>query len=360
MNPLSALLLASAGKDLTPGARYRQFLTLGALFLALAGAIGALAGGFWLINLTAAYAAMLALMGTNLLFGQLGLVSLCQFALVGVGGWVTLRLSHAFHPPFEVTMLAGGAAASIVGVIWGLPALRFRGIYLALVTLMLAGAFQTVIGAWNFPGGGSGFFGTAGMEGRPRLLMQRPPIATGDTAYFFYVALICLIGLWLVELHRRSKPGRAWALIRKDPQLATASGVRIMLYQAWAFALAGFLAGISGALLAALYGQLDATGFTAVESITLFAASVLGGTSNWVGTLIGGILVRAVPTLLDTIGISATVGTSIFGIGLMAAIIGGPTGIAGLFDRLIERLGKKSAQKQIFDRSNRGNRGPRP
>jgi branched-chain amino acid transport system permease protein len=338
MTPLRHLILASAGHE--PGARYRQFLAMAVLFLVVAAAIAIFAGGFWLINLTAAYATMLALMGTNLLFGQLGLVSLCQFALVGIGGWVTLRLYHAFHLPFEVTMIAGGAMAAIAGVIWGLPALRFRGIYLAVVTLMLAGAFQTVAGAFNFPGGGSGFFGTAGMEGRPRLLMQRPAIATGDRSYFIYVALVCLIGLIIIELHRRSKPGRAWALIRKDPQLAEASGVRIMLYQGWAFALAGFLAGVAGALLAALYGQLDATGFTAAESITLFAASVLGGTSNWVGTLIGGLLVRAVPTLLDEIGISATISLSVFGIGLMSAIIGGPAGIAGLFDRLVERLAK--------------------
>jgi len=338
MNAVRTIVLASAGIDSKPGARLRQLLAMALLFWVLAAAIAIFARGFWLINLTAAYATMLALMGTNLLFGQLGLVSLCQFALVGVGGWVTLRLYHAFHLPFALTMLTGAAVAALIGVIWGLPALRFRGIYLAVVTLMLAGAFQALIGAWNFPGGGTGFWGTEGMEGRPRLLLQRPAIAISDTRYFLYVAATCLIGLVIVEIHRRSKPGRAWALIRKDPMLAAASGVRIMAYQAWAFALAGFLAGISGALLAALYGQLDATGFTASESITLFAASILGGTSNWVGTLIGGILVRAVPTLLDVVGVSATLGMFIFGVGLMSAILGGPTGIAGLFDRLVGRL----------------------
>lgn len=338
MSPLRAVVLAAAGGDMSPAARRRQLVVMSALFLALAALIGFTAGGFWLINLTAAYAIMLALMGVNLLFGQLGLVSLCQFALVGVGGWVSLRLFHAFQLPFELSMLAGGAAACLVGVLWGLPALRFRGIYLALVTLMLAGAFQAIIGAWNFPSGGSGFLGTAGMEGRPRLLLDRPALAPGDLAYFFYVAVVCLAGLILVELHRRSKPGRAWALIQKDPMLAAASGVRIFLYQAWAFALAGFLAGIGGALLAGTYRQLDATAFGASESIILFAASVLGGTSNWVGTVIGGLLIRAVPTLLDDFGISATVSLMVFGFALMAAIIGGPTGIAGLFDQLTDRF----------------------
>lgn len=336
MNPLRTLVLAAAGGDMSPTARWRQLAVMSVLFLILAVIIGLVAGGFWLINLTAAYATMLALMGTNLLYGQLGLVSLCQFALVGIGGWVTLKLFHTYHLPFEITMLGGGLAAALIGVLWGLPALRFRGIYLALVTLMLAGAFQAFVGAWNFP------TGNAGQTGLERALIGRPAIAESDLAFFAYTAIFCLIGLIVVEVHRRSKPGRAWALIRKDPRLAVASGVRIVLYQAWAFALAGFLAGIGGALLAGTYRQLDASGFGAAESITLFAASVLGGSTNWVGTVIGGLLVRAVPTLLDSVGVSGTIGMAIFGIGLMAAVLGGPTGIAGLYDDLVDRLADKA------------------
>ena len=240
MSVITALAVAVSGGDMSPGDRIRQLFVISAAFLLLAVVIGVVAGGFWLINLTAAYATMLALIGANMLFGQLGLVSLAQFALVGVGGWVTLRLFHALHPPFEVSMLAGGVAASLVGVLWGLPALRYRGIYLALMTLMLAGAFQALISAVNFPSGGDGFLGTGGMEGRPRLLLDRPFFANSDIAWFFYVVVVCLIGLLVVELHRRSAPGRAWALIRRDPRLAAASGARIFVYQAWAFALAGF------------------------------------------------------------------------------------------------------------------------
>jgi len=338
------LALAASGGDMSPRARIRQLAVISVVFLLLAAIMGAFAGGFWLINLTAAYATMLALIGTNLLFGQLGLVSLAQFALVGVGGWVTLRLFHAVHPPFEVSMLAGAIVASAVGVVWGLPALRFRGIHLALVTLMLSGAFQAFISAANFPSGGGGFFGTSGMEGKPRLLLDRPFLAESDLGWFFYVVVVCLIGLIVVEWHRRSKPGRAWALIRRDPRLAAASGASIVAYQAWAFALAGFLAGLSGALLAGTYRQLDATGFGAAESITLFAASVLGGAGNWFGAMMGGLLMRAVPTLLDDIGVSSTLGNAIFGFGLMVAIVKGPEGLAGLFDELLDRFSSKPGE----------------
>jgi branched-chain amino acid transport system permease protein len=338
MNVVGRIVLAAAGGDMSRAAQYRQLVVMSILYLVLVAIIALTAGGFWLINLTAAFATMLALMGTSLLFGQLGLVSLCQYALVGIGGWVALYLFHTYHLPFEVVMLAGGIVSALVGVIWGLPALRFRGIYLALVTLMLAGAFQAFITAFNFP------VGSKGATGLERALIDRPVIATGDVPFFIYTAVVCLIGLIIVEAHRRSKPGRAWALIRNEPQLAIASGVHIVTYQAWAFALAGFLAGIGGALLAGTYRQLDSTGFGASESITLFAASVLGGTTNWVGTVIGGLLVRVVPTLLDNAGVSATIGTALFGFGLMMAIIGGPAGLAGLYDDLVDRLSEKEAR----------------
>jgi branched-chain amino acid transport system permease protein len=203
---------------------------------------------------------------------------------------------------------------------------------------MLAGAFQSVISAANFPSGGDGLLGTAGMEGRPRLLLDRPLYADSDIAWFFYVVVVCLIGLVIVEMHRRASPGRAWALVRRDPRLPAASGAHILVYQAWAFALAGFLAGVAGALLAGTYRQLDATEFGAAESITLFAASILGGAGNWFGAMMGGLLMRAVPTLLDDIGVSATMGNAIFGFGLMFAVIKGPEGLAGLFDGLIDRF----------------------
>lgn len=340
MSGLNDLISLVGGGDGGEASRRRQLVAMGVLYAIIAIVIGTLSGGYWRINLTAAYATMLALLGVNVLFGQLGLVSLCQFALVGVGGWVTLRLSF-LGLPFEIALLVGGLAACAIGVLWGLPALRLRGIWLALVTLMLAGAFQTVIGSWNFPAGGTGFFGTAELEAGGRKLMARPFLAEGDLAYFFYVAFVAFLGLWLVEAHRIAKPGRAWALIAKSPPLASASGVSILFYQAWAFALAGFLAGIGGGLLAGVYRQLDASGFRAAESIVLFAASVLGGTSNWLGAVLGALLVRLVPLILDVFGTSSSIGIAIFGFALMMAIIDSPDGLAGAFDRWFDRSARK-------------------
>ncbi|HVV94899.1 MAG TPA: ABC transporter permease [Hyphomicrobiales bacterium] len=302
------------------------------------GVIGAFAGGYWLSNFAQAYCYVLALMGCALLYGQLGLVSLCQLALVGAGGWVALRVYHWYHPPFLVTILAGGVGASVIGMIWGLPALRMRGLYLALVTLMLAGAFQVLISVTGFPVGGPGFLGQVGASGNARVMMARPVYAASDVGYFAFIGAVVLVAILLVEAHRRSKPGRAWALIRKSEQMAAASGVRVVFYKAWAFALSGFLAGVAGALLAGLFGQLDASSFAPTDSITIFIGTLLGGTGVWVGPFLGGILTRFIPALLTDWNVNNYVGLLFFGAALMHALTANPEGIGGAVSRLARRL----------------------
>lgn len=321
----------------SPAARLLAIVLVMALFAA-AVALGA--NSFWLSAATSAVALSLSVIGLAVLYGQLGLVSLCQFALVGVGGWVTLRIGHAFHPPFELSMLAGGVAAAVLGLVFGIPALRLRGLYLALVTLMLAGAFQTIISAWGFPDGGPGFLGRA--NGAGRAMLARPELAEGPVAYFLYVCAIATIGFVLVQWHKFAKPGRAWALIRKGEAVAVASGVNVLTYKAWAFALSGFFAGIAGALLAGNVGQLDGRAFSAFESLNLFALTIVGGSYHWYGALIAGLLLRAVPALLTDLGIDGYVTIGIFGVALFHALATAPAGIAGQIAGLVARLSPSS------------------
>jgi branched-chain amino acid transport system permease protein len=302
-------------------------------------------GGYWLSNFTQAYCMALAVLGCALLYGQLGLVSLCQWALVGVGGWVSLRFYHYVHPPFVLTILVGGIGASVIGMIWGLPALRMRGLYLALVTLMLAGAFQSLVTVISFPVGGPGFLGQVGASGNDRINMARPFFASSDTAYFLFVAVVTVLCIFLVEIHRRSKPGRAWALIRKNEQMAAATGVRIVFYKAWAFALSGFLAGVAGALLAGLFGQLDGSAFPTTTSIVIFIGTLLGGYDVWLGAFLGGVLTRFIPALLIDLNVNTNAGFMIFGAALLFALRD-PLGLGGQLTLLAERLyGKFQAQR---------------
>ena len=320
--------------EITPTVRVIAIIAVVSL---ISGVIAAACNGYWMSNFTQSYCMALTLLGCALLYGQLGLVSLCQWALVGVGGWVSLRVYHSFHPPFLITVLAGGIGASVIGMIWGLPALRMRGLYLALVTLMLAGAFQTLVVVTSFPVGGPGFLGQVGASGNQRIMMARPVFAASDTAYFLFVAVMTLLGILLVEAHRRAKPGRAWALIRKDERMAIAAGVRIVFYKAWAFALAGFLAGVAGTLLAGLFGQLDASAFAPTDSIVIFIGTLLGGYESWLGPLLGGILTRFVPALLIDFNVNTYLGFMFFGLALLMALRD-PSGLGGRLALLAERL----------------------
>ncbi len=317
---------------------HRRFVAMLGFSIAVAVVVPLIANAYWISTLTSAFALALACAGTGLLYGQLGLVSLCQYALLGVGGWIALRLGHA-GLPFEVAVLAGGIGAAAIGVLAGLPALRLRGLYLALVTLMLAGAFQVVINAWGFPDGGAGFFGR--VAGGQRQMMERPLLALTDAGYFRYVVAAVALGLVVIELHRRAKPGRAWALIRKSEVAAQAAGVDLLLYKAWAFALSGFLAGIAGGLLAGGVGQLDGRAFAASESVMLFALSVVGGVGHWLGAVIAGLLLRAAPSLLNDFGVNGFLAMVFFGAALLHALCTAPEGIAGQVLGLLRKVSRK-------------------
>ncbi len=303
------------------------------------------ANAYWIKTLISAFSLSIAVVGVSLLYGQLGLVSLCQFALLGVGGWVALRVSHGLHWPFELCVLLGGVSASIVGMLAGLPALRMKGLYLALVTLMMAGGFQVLISAIGFPDGGDGWLGR--VIGSERLMMERPVLATSDAAYLTYAIVWLALTMLLIALHRHSRAGRAWALIRRSDAAALGAGVNILLYQTWAFGLAGFCAGVSGALLAGGVGQLDGRVFGAGESVMLFALSVVGGVYHWLGAIIAGLLLRAVPSLLSDFNVNGYLATMFFGAALLHALITAPHGIAGQLVNIVSKLINRIFTKSI-------------
>jgi branched-chain amino acid transport system permease protein len=304
--------------------------------LALGAVLPWIANAYWIKTLTSSLALAIAAAGVSLLYGQLGLVSLSQYALLGAGGWVALRVGHGLDWPFEACVLAGGLSAGVLGMLAGLPALRLKGLYLALVTLMLAGGFQVVVSATGFPDGGPGWLGR--ISGSERLMMPRPAIAQEEGAYLAYVAAWLAAMLAVIELHRRTRAGRSWALIRRGEAVAEGAGVNVLLYQTWAFGLAGVCAGVAGALLAGAVGQLDGRAFAASESVMLFALTLIGGAYHWVGAIVAGLLLRAVPSLLIDLGVNGYLAMVFFGAALLHALITAPRGLAGQWIAAIARL----------------------
>ena len=313
--------------DIPPGTPFQRVRPMLITFFVVALIGPALFSSYWL-NTFSTVACLTLVAGTvSLLYGQLGMVSLAQFALTGVGGWFCLRLIHGFGLPFELALLISAVIAGVFGLIVGLPALRMRGLYLALLTLMVASAFQVVVNVIGFPDGGEGWAGHV-VNGQ-RALIQRPWLATSDDAYFRYVMFWLAAGLALIEWQRATMPGRAWALIRKSEAAAIAAGVSVLGYKAWAFALGGAIAGLAGGLLAGLNGQLDNTGFPVSQSILLYGLTIVGGSYHWMGAVIAGLLIRALPALLNDHGADGNLANAFYGFALLVSLIQGRKGLAG-------------------------------
>ncbi len=303
----------------------------GLSFAALAFVIlPSLAGSYWLSVFTSAACFTMAASGVSFMYARLGMVSLTQVGLMGVGGWVALRLNYAFNLPFEANMVLAALATMVFGWILALPALRMRGLYLALVTLMAAGGLEIIFSTFQFPNGGTGFWGVKTGSSDP---FRGPMLAQSPAAFLRYVIVLTTLGFLLIEAHRRTAPGRAWALIRRSEAAAMAAGINVTLYKTWAFGISGLLAGGSGALLAASLGLLDDGTFRSSESIMIFALAIVGGARYWLGPVIAAFLYRILPALLSTWGVNANLAYVIFGIGLLHALITAPNGIAGqIFD----------------------------
>jgi branched-chain amino acid transport system permease protein len=280
----------------------------------------------WLKILTSVAIYTLTSAAIALLYRRLGQVTLAHVALMGCGGWVALRLAHGTELPFEAGLLAGGLFTAIVGMLLAYPALRMRGLYLALITLMAAGGFAILIGVIRFPNGGAGW---SGFEVQAVAYMRRPLLAQSDQAYLVYSIAVAALGFLIIHLHEIGRPGRAWALIRKSEASAMAAGVNVTFYKVWGFALSGFLAGIAGGLLAGSLQLLDARSFPAAESVLIFALTIAGGAWNWFGAVIAAALYRLLPALFNDWGISGNAAYIIFGAGLIHALITAPQGIAG-------------------------------
>ncbi|MFC3228655.1 branched-chain amino acid ABC transporter ATP-binding protein/permease [Marinibaculum pumilum] len=317
----------------TPSGRAGLAFALFALLV-----VPSIAGSQWLNIFTSTACFALAIAGVAFMYARLGMVSLTQVGLMGIGGWVVLRLNHGLDLPFEINLIAAGAVTMVLGMILALPALRLRGLYLALVTLMAAGGLEIMLATYQFPNGGEGFWGVQTGSGAP---FRRPVIAQSDEAYLRYTVFVALLGFLLIELHRRLAPGRAWAMIRRSEAAAMSAGVNVTLYKTWAFALSGLLAGVAGGLLAGSLGLLDGGTFRASESVLVFALAVVGGAASWLGAVIAAALFRILPALLNDWGLDADLSFVIFGAGLLHAVITAPNGIAGQVMELAGNLRRR-------------------
>jgi branched-chain amino acid transport system permease protein len=301
-------------------------------------ALPARMSAYWTDVATAVAIFSVVSLGLGLLMGRVGLVSLGQISVLALGAWVAARIAFATSLPFPVVLIAAGLITMVLGTLVGLPALRLSGLYLALITLMLAGAIGVVLASTDFPNGAGGFLGHSESSfGNPGV--RRPSIATSDSAYFRYTVVVSALMFLLALVHVRGKPGRAWAAIRQSEPAALAAGVNITLYKLWAFGLASFLTGVAGALLAGSVGHLFTTQFPTSQNIVLLAVVLMGGIYSLWGAVVAGMLIKLLPALLDNWGLPADLLTILFGVGVLQVLTTAPAGLVAQVPRDLGRLG---------------------
>ncbi len=307
----------------------------------------AIAGSDWITTFTSVAIYSIVALGFGLLYGRVGMISLGQVALLSIGCWVGTRLAYATSIPFPVLLLVDGAIVMTIGVLVGLTAIRLSGLYLALITLMFAAATTVVLSVIDFPNGGGGFTGHTSSPDLSGLAnVRRPKMAVGDTAYYRYVVIVAAILFVVALLHVAAKPGRAWASIRESEPAAIAAGVNITFYKLWAFALASFLTGVAGCLLAALNGVSRAINFQTQDSLTLAATSLIGGIFSLWGALIAGVFNQLLPFLFQAQwNVNPNFLLVVFGAGLVQVLLSAPGGLIDQFPKDMANLARLIARK---------------
>jgi branched-chain amino acid transport system permease protein len=321
-----------------------RIVTLTIVLAALLFGLPEVLGSFWMRIVLQAVIYSAVSLGLGLLVGRAGMFSLCQIPLFAAGAWISLRISNIVDMPFPILLIVTGLLTGALGAFIGIPALRLSGLYLALITLMGAGALTLVLQNAKFPNGGGGFWGFDKSLASGATSLDRPSIAEGQLAYYRYVVVVVSLLFLLVTWHIKGKPGRAWAAIRQSQVTAVAAGVHTTLYKLWAFALSAFVTGVAGALLAASAG-VSVNQFPVEQSIVLLAVVLMGGVYNIWGAVVAGFFLRVLPQLLDQkLGLSGDILTILFGIGVMQVLLTAPGGavedlaklgrkIVGLFSR---------------------------
>jgi branched-chain amino acid transport system permease protein len=315
-----------------------------ALLVAVVVLLPFVASDYWMIVLTSAAIYAAISLSVSILVGQVGLVSLGQMGLVVFGGWWALRIGYGTDLPFFVVVLLAGLITAGLGILIGLPALRVSGLHLAIITLMMAAAILVAVAALQFPNGGGGPFGYSPTASGVAQL-ERPGILAGVDGYFRGVVTIVAVLFVVVFLLVRGRTGRAWAAIRQSEPAALAAGVSVTRYKLQAFALAAFIAGIAGALLAAQQGGLTTYQFPVQDNITLVAVTLLAGAYTLWGPVVAGVLVFVFPVLLQNLGLSSSLALVLFGIGVLQTLHSAPLGMAGQMPKDLAKLGRGIAAR---------------
>ncbi|MDX6741170.1 branched-chain amino acid ABC transporter permease [Actinocorallia sp. A-T 12471] len=318
-------------------AKHRAAVAAGPLLALVLLYLGSGLEPFRVGQLTSVLIFAIAISGLNLVTGYTGLLSIGHSAFFGLGAYTTGVMIVSYQVEPLLTLPVAAVLCFALGFVVGLPALRIRGLYLALVTLAVGVAFPELVKRFADLTGGA-----AGLVIRSRQLA--PPEWTGLGAgqrylWLYWVsAVVLILVIVLVRNLTRSRLGKAMVAVRDNELAAASSGVHIASVKTLAFGLSGAVTGLAGGLFAMYVGALSPDGsFTLLKSIELITGLFLGGAATLYGPVAGALAVVFIPYYTADL-VSGHFSGILFGAVLIAIVFVMPEGIVGRLGRTGRRL----------------------
>ena len=316
--------------------RARQVL-IGVAVL-LAAALPFVLSSFRLFQFSQVFIYAIALLGLNLLTGYNGQISLGHGAFFAIGGYVAAILMDRWGVPYGWTLPVAAAVCFLAGFLFGLPALRLEGLYLALATFALALAVPQILKYFeHWTGGSQGIV----------LMKPAPPPGVplnADQWLYFLVLAVMLLAFFLGANLLRGRVGRAMLAIRDNPIAAQAMGINLPLVKSLTFGVSAAFTGLAGALSAVVVAYVAPDSFNIFLSLTLLIGIVIGGLASVSGALYGAFFIQFVPNFAQDISKAAP--WAIFGLFLIVFMFVMPTGIAGGIRLIWKRVARRRASEQ--------------
>ena len=305
--------------------------------LALACALPFFVANYRVFQMTMVLAYAIALLGLNMLTGFNGQISLGHGAFYAIGAYTAAILMDKENYAYWATIPIAGAVCFVAGFLFGLPALRLEGLYLALATFALGVAMPQILKHKSIE------HWTGGVQGITIVKPDAPAwtgLSQDQWLYFFtlfWMVLLFVLGGNLL----RGRIGRAMVAIRDQPIAAQAMGVNTAMVKSLTFGVSALYTGIAGALGAIAIQFVAPDSFNLFLSITLLTGVVIGGLASISGAIFGALFIQFVPNVADEISKAAP--WAIYGIFLIAFMYAMPTGVAGFVRLARARLARRRA-----------------
>lgn len=304
-----------------------------AVFLLVLALLPLVSTHYWLDVLVRILIAVVAATGLNILTGFTGQISLGNAAFLSVGAYATAVLAGRWGLPFPVVIPLAGLVTAAVGMVFGIPSLRLKGLYLAVATVAAHFVIEFTIVHWeSVTGGVNGISVPAAKLGGL--------VLSGDRQLYWLVLPVTVLLLFFARNLFRTKVGKAFVAIRDQDISAEVMGVHVFKYKLMSFGVSSFYVGVAGALLAYQARIISPENFPITLAIDQLGMIIIGGMGSILGSIFGAVFITLLPELLrlgtnslsDTfpqlVTLFASIKVGVFGLAIVLFLVFEPDGMA--------------------------------